>query len=398
MANLDEIEEYNKGTIYPENFDETYIATKYVSEYALKIENDILENLKKKISEKGLFLDDEGMLTSIVIGLMKGNIIFQGPPGTGKTTLAKIVCEVFNVKSDIVTAVSDWSTYDTMGGLQPTANNQGKEIFEGKNGRVVESILNCCNTVLQHEIYEGKEQATWLIVDELNRCEIDKVFGDLFTVFGNDGSVEEKVIPLWFENNKNKKKLHVPNRFRIIGSMNNIDKNYVFDISQGLTRRFTFINVLPPKLKSFDKEIENVKRVVVKKVSKKLVQFGSSLVEEAYLDELLSTEELSVLEKSLKEFLIKVRYDEDNTYLGLNIGTAQIIDVYEEILLNLLLINKPISSDELKRIIDRVVLSSIVPQCDGFDYQRINDFYEHICSNDSFNWLNETKEGIKKLL
>ena len=167
MANLDKIEEYNKGTIFPENYNETYLATKHVQQYPLEVIHDIVGELKKAVDDAGLYFDDDDMLKEIATGLIRGNIILQGPPGTGKTTLAAIICKVFNV-----------TTYDTIGGLQPSVDDEGNEVITGKNGRIVESIIECCNTVLAKEKYSGVDQASWLVVDELNRCETDKVFGD----------------------------------------------------------------------------------------------------------------------------------------------------------------------------------------------------------------------------
>lgn len=169
--------------------------TKHVQNYPLVIADDIVGKIKAAVDEAGLYFDDEDMLKEIATGLIRGNIILQGPPGTGKTTLVAIICNVFNVKHDVITAVSDWTTYDTIGGLQPSVDEEGNEIITGKNGRIVESIIKCCNTILNKEKYDGEEQALWLVVDELNRSEIDKVFGDLFTVFGSD-DVDKRKMPL----------------------------------------------------------------------------------------------------------------------------------------------------------------------------------------------------------
>ena len=209
MANLDQIEQFNKGNIFPEDYSLTYIATKHISAKAISIPGNVLDKLKSKIKEKGLYFGNDDVLSEIVTGLVKGNIILQGPPGTGKTTLAKIICEVFNVDYDEATAISDWTTYDTIGGLQPDFDGKN-EILTGKNGCIVESILHCCNTVVKNEHYSGEKQASWLILDELNRCEIDKVFGELFTVFGSDSLSAQRSIRLWYEKDENKKRIYIP--------------------------------------------------------------------------------------------------------------------------------------------------------------------------------------------
>ena len=403
MANLDEIKQYNEGTIYPNSYNDTYIATKHIKDYPLNIEKNILEILRSKIDEKGLYFGDDSVLKDIVTGLVKGNIILQGPPGTGKTTLANLICDVFNVDSDEITAVSDWTTYDTIGGLQPSVDEKGNEIITGKNGRIVENIVSCCNIILKCEKYEGQKQAKWLIIDELNRCEIDKVFGDLFTALGNDGTTSEKSISLWFERDENKQKIYVPNRYRIIGAMNNIDKNFVFDISQGLSRRFTFINILPPQEENFTQEIENAKKRAINRVCGKLGNYGTEKVDKSFLERLLNDTTFKEAEFPMLDLLKHIRYDhlDDYSYLGLGIGTAQIIDAYETLLLSLILSNY-ITSDkkdvEVKEIIDGTICNRIVPQMDGFDFRKLNEFSEAIEINGEFSWFKKTKRGIKFLI
>lgn len=100
--------------------------------------------------------------------------------------------------------------------------------------------------MLENEHHGGTKQASWLVVDELNRSEIDKVFGDLFTVFGSD-DLDKRKLPLWFENDPNKQLLYVPRRYRIIGLMNNVDKNYVLTylkvLLEGLQLLMCFLQI-----------------------------------------------------------------------------------------------------------------------------------------------------------
>ena len=216
---VNKIEQYNKGTVFPSSYEETYIATKHISNRKLEIPNNALDELKKVIENKGLFFGDDAVLRNIIAGIIKGNVILQGPPGTGKTTLAKIICEVFNVAYTEATANSDWTTYDSIGGLQPTANDEGAEVIEGKNGYVVSSILDCCDKIVRNENEGAELQGSWFILDELNRCEIDKVFGDLFTALGTDSLSAGRTINLWYQKDENKKKIYIPNRFRIIARL-----------------------------------------------------------------------------------------------------------------------------------------------------------------------------------
>jgi 5-methylcytosine-specific restriction enzyme B len=403
MEKVEEIKAFNDGTVFPIDYSSTYLATEHIQKLNLEIPEDIIDILRKKFQERDFFLDDDRILRDIAVGLINGNIILQGPPGTGKTTIAAMICEAFNVDYGIITAVTDWTTYDTIGGYQPAVNEEGEEVIVGKNGRIVESILECCNTVLNNKEYGGKNQAKWLIADELNRSEIDKVFGDLFTAFGSE-DLTKRQINLWFENNKDKKSLFIPNRYRLIGVMNNIDKNFVFDLSQGLSRRFTFITINPPKYKEFENEINKVKTIVTKKLNEKLNDLDGFNVNEEYINKIYTDSEFIEHEKILCNFLKRVRYSnaaEDSVaYLGLPIGTAQIIDIYETILINLKLtdyINMKEKKDKMEllaTIIDSVLTSRIVPQMDGFIYERLVSFFNGLKADKEFSVFKDTINTI----
>ncbi|TGY87704.1 AAA family ATPase [Petralouisia muris] len=403
MAKLDQIEQFNIGNIFPESYEDTYLATRHIAEKPIDIPENVIVKLKEKIVENGVYFGDDNLLREIVAGLVKGNIILQGPPGTGKTTLAKIICEVFHVNFDEATAISDWTTYDTIGGLQPDTDEAGHEILKGKNGCIVESIIHCCNSVVQNEHYDGAKQASWLILDELNRCEIDKVFGELFTAFGNDSLTTAKSIRLWYEKDENKKCIYIPNRYRIIGAMNNIDKNFVFDISQGLSRRFTFIEILPPAEEYFETEVENAKIQAKKRVIGKVGNYGAQKINDSFFETLNNHGAFLSSEREMKDFIRHIRYQraEDASYLGLALGTAQIIDAYETLYISLILDGSDFAILEKKDVlsmIDMVVASRIVPQIDGFDYMKLNAFYTAISEKSEFNMFDKSKSAILKYI
>ena len=403
MANVNKIEQYNKGTVFPDNYEETYLATKHISDIKLNIPENALQKIKEKIDEKGLYFGDDAVLRNIIAGIIKGNIILQGPPGTGKTTLAKLICDVFDVSYTEATTNSDWTTYDSIGGLQPTANEDGREVIEGKNGYVVSSVLKCCDLIVQHENNGGKSQGNWLILDELNRCEIDKVFGNLFTALGSDSSEVERVINLWYQKDQNKKMIYIPNRFRIIGAMNNVDKNFVNDISQGLSRRFTFIDILPPEEKYFMTEAQNAKKIAQKRVIEKVETYGTEPINENYMQALDTIEEVIDIEKSMLEFVKKIRYThvDDDSYLGLQIGTAQVIDIYENMYIAMIVSNVrnvELKDELIKDIVDSTLSSRIVPQLDGFDFNKLTLFYDAVQDNSMFSYMKRSKEALYKLI
>ena len=100
------------------------------------------------------------------------HIIFSGPPGTGKTKLSKEVCDHYVGKNyQLTTATSEWSTFDTIGGYLPK-----------KDGTVEFSpgiLLSCFKK-------ENENKNDWLIIDEINRSDIDKALGQFQSVLTKD--------------------------------------------------------------------------------------------------------------------------------------------------------------------------------------------------------------------
>jgi MoxR-like ATPase len=198
--------------------------------------NLILENL--------YFENQDNLLSQISTALKSGkHIILVGPPGTGKSKLAKEICKSYNVEFKMVTAMSDWSTYDTIGGYKP--KEDGTLEFVG--GVVLKLLYSKYN-----------EELYWLIIDEINRADIDKAFGSFLSVLTGD----EVELSLKSHSGKNiiikpeseeEQKIYedniyiLPEDFRIIGTMNTFDKTSLYELSYAFMRRFAFIYVGVPR-------------------------------------------------------------------------------------------------------------------------------------------------------
>jgi MoxR-like ATPase len=204
-----------------------------------------LLNWNKPLEIKSLLFEEkEILLSQISTSLASGkHIILIGPPGTGKSKLAKEICESFGVEYEFVTAVSDWSTFDTIGGYRP--NVDGTLYFD--EGIFLKALKSKNNKKLK-----------WLIIDEINRADIDKSFGPLFSVLAGDKVTlsfktnSGKNIVIMNENEEQQEiedeNVYVlPKDFRIIGTMNTYDKTSLYELSYAFMRRFAFIYVGIPK-------------------------------------------------------------------------------------------------------------------------------------------------------
>lgn len=231
-----------------------YNLNSYKEKILVELEKSFIGIPLKEIIEKILKILDSGK-----------HLILNGAPGTGKTMLLEKIFDILKENTKFIeeivftTATSDWTVFETIGGLIPYANK-----LDFQPG----IFLRCFKE-------NGQFTNKWLIIDELNRANIDKAFGSFFSLLSNQEVElpfktfkEEviKVIPLakWksdgFDNSQIMKKINEGSKverffisplWRIGGTINSSDKASLHQLSHAFIRRFGFIHIPIPDINQF---------------------------------------------------------------------------------------------------------------------------------------------------
>ncbi len=293
-----------------------YLYSSYEPILINRIDNELMINGDEVVED----IIDPNPLPSPEMNKIK-NIILYGSPGVGKTHNTKKlinliesgksekelfetiknnelndVVDIANIKDRVkfITFHQSFGYEDFIEGFRP--NKEGSiELQDG----IFKTICNDANN--------DKEKNYYLVIDEINRGNISKIFGELITLIEEDKrDTLEVTLPY------SKKPFKIPFNLFIIGTMNSTDKSIAL-IDIALRRRFTFLKMEP----NLDL-VDNVKaKNIMKQLNEKITEtLGKDYVlGHSYFMKIENDDDLEfVLEYKVKPLLEEYFYGDEQGY------------------------------------------------------------------------------------
>lgn len=215
-------------------------------------------------------------------------IILQGAPGVGKTFLAERIAfarmkEKNYHRIEFVQFHPNYTYEDFIIGYKPRIRNSKNEDDEketGKSVRKSEGGFVLKDGVFKAFCHEASIDSThdyYFIIDEINRGNISKIFGEAFSLI--EKGYRGKSIKLAYS----QKKFFIPDNVYIVGLMNTADRSLAM-IDFALRRRFAFFTLEPAfETDAFKNYLKNINSPLLDKIIQAMVKLNEEIKRDSSL-------------------------------------------------------------------------------------------------------------------
>ncbi len=245
-----EIQKHNENILEVERHIQSDPATPHLPPVTVPDGVDVkVKVLKKSVKLTGV----PGRIQSVLE--RKGQVILYGPPGTGKTYWAE------RTANDLAALASYGQLFEELSeGEKVSIAGDGKssglvrlccfhpaygyeDFLEGYrpetvNGQITFAMRDGVFKKLCRDASSAPDKSFYLIVDEINRGDIPRIFGELLTTLEKDKRGKRIILPV------SQEIFSIPQNIFLIGTMNTADRSISL-LDAALRRRFGFVELMP---------------------------------------------------------------------------------------------------------------------------------------------------------
>ena len=219
------------------------------------------KDLVNFLREKDFFLSES--TANEIIQQIECNkiLVLKGVTGTGKSHLAELLAEIFlpdgpTPKFTQVNVSPEDTNWHAIGGLRMIQNH-----FAPHLGWLTEATIKSIEANGNH----------WLILDEINRGDISSVLAPVLDALNPDKKGVINHPNLFPELENQIGQIPIPDKFRIIGTMNPFDNDALFDFTHAVKRRIGIVDIPPLSDK------DELKLLEIRELKRRMKESGTSL-------------------------------------------------------------------------------------------------------------------------